>query len=121
MRLLVVEDEEKLALSLKKALESETYAVDVCFDGEAAYEKATIEEYDLILLDLGLPRIDGISLSKLLRSEEIKTRGRSHVPLSLKFHSADDPNVPNLNSPTTSNKSKPSAAKNLSFLLIVTG
>jgi len=72
MRLLVVEDEHKLALSIKKALEAERYAVDVAFDGEDGFDKATVESYDLLILDVGLPKIDGFELTKKLRHEDIK-------------------------------------------------
>ncbi len=71
MRILVIEDEQKLALSLKKALEAESYAVDVCFDGQEGYDTASVEEYDLIILDLGLPNMDGITLAKKLREEKV--------------------------------------------------
>jgi len=73
MRILLVEDERKLALSLKKILEVEAYAVDVCFDGKKGYDNASVEDYDLIILDLGLPTMDGITISKKLREEKIKT------------------------------------------------
>ena len=73
MRLLIVEDEKKLAQSLKKALETESYAVDICFDGETALEQALFEDYDVIILDLGLPKLDGIQLCKQLRSEKVTT------------------------------------------------
>ncbi len=73
MRVLIVEDEEKLAKSLKKALEAESYAVDICFDGEEGYNAASIENYDLIILDIGLPKIDGLALTRKLRQEKIKT------------------------------------------------
>lgn len=73
MRLLVVEDEPKLSESLKKALEAERYAVDLAADGEEAYEKATIESYDVIVLDVGLPKLDGFALTKQLRQEKITT------------------------------------------------
>jgi len=72
MRLLVVEDEHKLALSIKKALEAERYAVDVAFDGEEGFDKATVESYDLLILDVGLPKIDGFALTKKLRDEDIR-------------------------------------------------
>ncbi len=72
MRILVIEDEQKLALSLKKALEAESYAVDVCFDGQEGYDTASVEDYDLIILDLGLPNMDGITLAKKLRLEKVK-------------------------------------------------
>ena len=73
MKLLIIEDEKKLALSLKKALESEDYAVDVIFDGLEGYELAAVEEYDAIILDIGLPSMDGVSVAKKLREEGIKT------------------------------------------------
>ena len=73
MRILVVEDEEKLAKSLKKALEAESYAVDVALDGEEGYEMAGVEEYDLVILDLGLPSLDGVEVAKKLREEKVKT------------------------------------------------
>lgn len=73
MRILLVEDERKLALTLAKILEVESYAVDVFFDGEAGYDAASVEEYDLIILDVGLPTMDGITISKKLRREKVKT------------------------------------------------
>lgn len=73
MRILLVEDERKLALSLKKILEAESYAVDVCFDGQEGYEAGAVEDYDLIILDIGLPSLDGVTISQKLRSEKIKT------------------------------------------------
>ncbi len=73
MRLLIVEDEEKLARSLKKALVSQTYAVDVVFDGIKGYEAGSMEEYDLLILDVGLPGMDGVTLCKKLREEKVLT------------------------------------------------
>ncbi|MBI3486458.1 response regulator transcription factor [Candidatus Daviesbacteria bacterium] len=73
MRILLVEDEEKLANSIKKALEAESYAVDASFDGKEGYELAFGEEYDLIILDLGLPSMDGVEIAKALRAEKVKT------------------------------------------------
>jgi DNA-binding response OmpR family regulator len=69
MRLLVVEDEKKIADSLKKGLEQEAYAVDVAYDGEYGYDLASTEDYDLIVLDLMLPGMDGMTLCKKLREE----------------------------------------------------
>lgn len=71
MRILLVEDEEKLANSLKKALETESYAVDICNNGQSGYEQAATEEYDLIILDLGLPGMDGLKVAKKLRQEKL--------------------------------------------------
>jgi len=73
MRILIVEDEEKLALAIKKGLEKENYAVDCVFDGEEAQYRieTSYEDYDLIILDLMLPKKDGITLCKEIREENI--------------------------------------------------
>ncbi len=73
MRILIIEDEEKLAALLKKTLESESYSVDTANNGKGGYELASIEDYDLIILDIGLPQMDGIEVSKSLRNDDIKT------------------------------------------------
>lgn len=73
MRILVVEDEQKIANSIKKGLEQESYAVDAAYDGEYGYDLASTEDYDLIILDLLLPGMDGISLCRKLRQEKIQT------------------------------------------------
>ena len=73
MRILWIEDEKKLAVNLKKALEAESYAVDMYLDGQEGYEQAAVEDYDLIILDVGLPSMDGINISKKLREEKITT------------------------------------------------
>ena len=75
MKILVVEDEHRIANAIKQGLEQETYAVDVEYDGEVAYSAACSEEYDLIILDVMLPGMDGIAICKALRAE-----GR-HVPI----------------------------------------
>ena len=62
MRILVVEDDAPLASFLSKGLEAEHYAVDVAPDGEEARWLASECEYDLMLLDLNLPKLDGISV-----------------------------------------------------------
>ena len=73
MRLRLIEDEEKLAAATKKALESESYAVELASEGTTGLDMAYGEEYDLIILDLGLPGIDGIELARTLRKEKITT------------------------------------------------
>ena len=73
MRILVVEDEHKIANSIKKGLEQESYAVDVAFTGIDGYDLASTEDYDLIILDLLLPGMDGIKLCKKLREKNIHT------------------------------------------------
>lgn len=71
MRVLLVDDEIKYVTSLQKVLQSEGYAVDVAYDGEAAYERIIDESYDLILLDIGLPKLNGIEVCRRLRQEKI--------------------------------------------------
>ena len=73
MRILVVDDEKKIALGIKKALESQKYAVDVCHDGIETLNMAEAIEYDLIILDRMLPGMDGVSIIKNLRSQNIYT------------------------------------------------
>ncbi len=67
MRLLVVEDDEKLARVITKGLRHEGYAVDVARDGNEALRQATVWDYDGILLDLMLPERDGFGVSQVLR------------------------------------------------------
>lgn len=69
MRLLVVEDDVQLADSLTEALEAQRYVVDVVKDGEAGWCQMQMMEYDLTLLDITLPRLDGIQLCQRLRSQ----------------------------------------------------
>ncbi|UCD71027.1 MAG: response regulator transcription factor [Syntrophobacterales bacterium] len=67
MRILVVEDEKKVASFLKKGLEEEHYAVDIAFDGEEGLFLAQINEYDLIILDIMLPKLDGMEVLRRIR------------------------------------------------------
>lgn len=67
MRILVVEDEPALALRLQKALEAADFAVDVAYDGEEGWHLGDTEPYDAIVLDLGLPKIDGVTILKRWR------------------------------------------------------
>jgi two-component system copper resistance phosphate regulon response regulator CusR len=70
MRLLLIEDEAKLAQQIKHYLEREAFAVDVAFDGTRALTRARDNEYDCILLDLGLPGTpDGMAVCRTLRAE----------------------------------------------------
>lgn len=73
MRILVVEDEHRIANSIKKGFEQEGYAVDVAYDGEAGYDLAATEEYDIMVLDLMLPLMDGIAMTKELRKNKVHT------------------------------------------------
>ena len=63
----MVEDEHKIANSIKKGLEQESFAVDVAYDGADGYDLALTEEYGVIILDLMLPIIDGLTICKTLR------------------------------------------------------
>ena len=69
MRILVVEDEEALALRIKRVLESENYHVEVAFDGDSGVELALTETYDLLILDILLPGLSGIQILKEVRRE----------------------------------------------------
>jgi len=69
MRILVVEDEKKVANFLKKGLEEEYYVVDCAYDGEEALFMAEVNEYDLMLLDIMLPKIDGLEVLKEVRDK----------------------------------------------------
>ena len=72
MRILIVEDEEALALRIKNVLESEKYTAEAVFDGEEGLEKALTEAYDLIVLDILLPRLNGLEILRELRREDLK-------------------------------------------------
>jgi heavy metal response regulator len=72
MRILVVEDEKKIADFIKRGLKEEGYAVDVALDGEEGHFLAMTNDYDAIILDIMLPKLDGVSLCKKIRSEDKK-------------------------------------------------
>ncbi|HYQ87920.1 MAG TPA: heavy metal response regulator transcription factor [Bacteroidota bacterium] len=73
MKILVVEDEKKVAKFLKQGLEEERYAVDVASDGLQGESLALSGDYDLIILDIFLPKKDGIVVLKGIRSRQLKT------------------------------------------------
>lgn len=73
MRILVVEDEPALALRLQKTLEAASFAVDVAYDGEDAHHMGDTEPYDAIVLDLGLPKMDGVSILRRWREAGLAT------------------------------------------------
>ena len=79
MRLLVVEDEEDLAEGLRVGLTRTGYAVDVAGDAAEAYDRLTVNEYDLMLLDINLPDGDGFSLCRSLRTGELVTPGEGDL------------------------------------------
>lgn len=73
MRILIVEDELPLAEALAQILRKNNYTVDVANDGESGLDNALSGIYDLIILDIMLPKMDGISILKNIRKEEIST------------------------------------------------
>jgi len=73
MRILVVEDEKKTAAFIRKALQAEGFAVDVCHNGEEAWSAARLTPFDAIVLDVMLPGRDGLSLLRHLRAQSIAT------------------------------------------------
>ena len=75
MRILVVEDEHRIANSIKKGLEQERYAVDVAYTGTDGFDLASTEDYDGIILDILLPEMNGIEICKELRKNKI------HIPI----------------------------------------
>jgi two-component system OmpR family response regulator len=75
MRILVVEDDTVLAAALTRALTQAAYVVDLAEDGETANEALHGDEYDLVVLDIALPKLDGLAVLKRMRDR------RSHVPV----------------------------------------
>ena len=73
MRILIIEDDRKIANAIKKGLEQESYAADISYDGKDGFGSAMTIEYDLIILDRMLPEIDGIKVCQALRDKHIKT------------------------------------------------
>lgn len=89
MRILLVEDEIKLANAIRRALELQQYIVDVAYDGLKGLDLALGEEFDLIILDLMVPEIDGMTLAKKIREHKIQT---SILMLTAKSQIADKVN-----------------------------
>ena len=73
MRILVVEDEITLCETIAKGLRLDGYEVDTCFDGGNAWNMAMDESYDLIILDLNLPVMDGMEVLRNIRKEDSET------------------------------------------------
>jgi DNA-binding response OmpR family regulator len=108
VRILVVEDEHKLAGVLKRGLEEHGYAVDVAYDGEDGLALALTTPYDLIVLDVMLPKLDGLSLCHRLRAQH------RHMPvLMLTARDAVDDRVAGLDSGADDYLTKPFAFREL--------
>jgi DNA-binding response OmpR family regulator len=108
MKILIVEDEHLIANSIKKGLEQEKYTVDIAFDGLEGYDLASSGDYDLILLDLMLPGLDGLSICKKLRQEN------NHTPiLMLTAKSQLEDKIIGLNSGADDYLTKPFAFEEL--------
>jgi DNA-binding response OmpR family regulator len=108
MRILVVEDEHRLAAMLKQALQEHGYAVDAAYDGEAGLSLAELGPYDLLILDVLLPKLDGVAVCRRLRA-----RGK-HVPiLMLTARDAVDDRVAGLDSGADDYLTKPFAFREL--------
>ena len=73
MRILVVEDEKKVASFIKRGLEEENFTVDVAHDGEEGLHMGETSPYDLILMDIMLPKMDGLSVIKELRKKDVNS------------------------------------------------
>ena len=73
MRILLVEDDTAIARSLKEGLEDESYAVDVANDGSEGYRTAAADDYDVIILDIMLPEMNGYEVCRALRNDGNKT------------------------------------------------
>ena len=75
MKILIVEDEHKIAQNIKQGLEQENHVANIAYDGLEGYDYASTEDYDVIILDLMLPQMDGIKLCQKLRAE------KNHTPV----------------------------------------
>ena len=108
MRILIIEDEKKVAGFIKKGLEEETYAIDVAHDGEEGLHLGSEGQYDLIILDIMLPKVNGLEVLSQLRNQG------SDVPiLLLTAKDAVDDRVTGLNKGADDYLTKPFAFSEL--------
>jgi heavy metal response regulator len=73
MRILVIEDEKKIADFIRRGLKEEGYSVDTAYEGQTGLFLAKTNDYDVILLDIMVPKVDGLTLCKRLREEKVST------------------------------------------------
>lgn len=90
MRILIVEDDVQLAEMLTEALTERQYVVDVAKDGETAWDYVQVLEYDLIVLDVTLPKLDGVSFCQRLRGSEAASQGHRNSTLPVLMLTARD-------------------------------
>lgn len=74
MRILIVEDERALCDAIARSLRNLAYSVDCCHDGQEALDLLDVEAFDLVVLDLNLPRIDGMTVLRELRKTDCETK-----------------------------------------------
>ncbi len=108
MRILLAEDEKSLSKALKAILTGNNYSVDCVFDGEEAVLYAMASEYDLVIMDIMMPKQDGISALK-----EIRTKGNKVPVIMLTARSETDDKVEGLDSGANDYLTKPFATKEL--------
>ncbi|MBR2821216.1 MAG: response regulator transcription factor [Clostridiales bacterium] len=108
MRILLAEDEKSLSKALKAILTGNNYSVDCVFDGEEAVLYAMAAEYDLVIMDIMMPKQDGISALK-----EIRTKGNKVPVIMLTARSETDDKVEGLDSGANDYLTKPFATKEL--------
>ena len=108
MHLLVIEDERALCETIVRSLRRLAYSVDCCYDGEKALELLGVERYDLVLLDLNLPKKDGMTVLRTLRQTDRETR-----VLILSARSEVEDKVQGLDAGANDYLTKPFAAKEL--------
>jgi DNA-binding response OmpR family regulator len=108
MRILLVDDEVKFSTVLRSGLEEHGYAVDLAHDGEQGYHLATVEPYDLVILDVMLPTMDGLQVCRRLRAD------RCNIPiLMLTARDAVDDRVAGLDCGADDYLTKPFAFREL--------
>ena len=73
MKILVIEDEADLNRSIVKLLKTQQYSVDSAYDGEEALDYIRVSNYDVIISDIMMPKLDGLGVLKYLRNRQIKT------------------------------------------------
>ncbi len=102
MHILVIEDQRDFAQNIRRYLETESYSVDLAFDGESGLHRGLTEEYALVVLDLNLPRMDGLEVCRQLRRA-----GRSMPILMLTARVGHDSTVAGLDSGADDYLTKP--------------